>query len=68
MIVLFDLDGVILDTESQYTIFWNRMGEQYLQKKDFGLLIKGQTLKHILTYFGYGTVNIQPYRRRQASV
>lgn len=51
MIVLFDLDGVILDTESQYTIFWNRMGEQYLQKKDFGLLIKGQTLKHILTYF-----------------
>ena len=51
MIVLFDLDGVILDTESQYTIFWNRMGDQYLQKKDFGLLIKGQTLKHILTYF-----------------
>lgn len=55
MIVLFDLDGVILDTESQYTIFWNRMGEQYLQKKDFGLLIKGQTLKHILTYFAPDT-------------
>lgn len=47
MIVLFDFDGVIVDTESQYTIFWNRMGMQYLGLEDFGHTIKGQTLVQI---------------------
>ena len=27
---LFDLDGVILDTEPQYTILWDQIGEEYL--------------------------------------
>ena len=26
---LFDLDGVILDTESQYDIIWGRIGKKY---------------------------------------
>ena len=47
MIVLFDFDGVIADTESQYTIFWNRKGKEYLGLDDFGLSIKGQTFKQI---------------------
>ena len=36
MIALFDLDGVITDTESQYSLFWNRMGKDYLGLEDFG--------------------------------
>ena len=44
---LFDLDGVILDTESQYTIFWENIGLEYLGKAGFGTLIKGQTLTNI---------------------
>ena len=40
-IALFDLDGVILDTEGQYTLVWNRIGEKYGKEKDFGILIKG---------------------------
>lgn len=47
MIVLFDFDGVIADTESQYTIFWDRTGMQYLGLEDFGHTIKGQTLVQI---------------------
>ena len=43
MIVLFDFDGVIADTESQYTYFWDKMGKEYLGLDDFGMTIKGQT-------------------------
>ena len=48
MIILFGLDGVILDTESQYTRHWNSMGEKYLNQQNFGITIKGQTLVQIL--------------------
>ena len=47
-IALFDLDGVIIDTEGQYTLVWNRIGEKYGKEKDFGILIKGQTFDKIL--------------------
>lgn len=47
-IALFDLDGVILDTESDYTRFWNMIGDKYTDYEDFGLKIKGQTLIKIL--------------------
>ena len=47
MIVLFDFDGVIADTETQYTEFWNRIGREYLGLEDFGQTIKGQTLVQI---------------------
>lgn len=49
MIFLFDLDGVILDTEQQYSYFYNAFGEKYLGVKNFGLTIKGQTLVQILS-------------------
>ena len=51
MIVLFDLDGVIMDTETQYGIFWNRTGKELLGLDDFGIRIKGQTLNHIISHF-----------------
>ena len=53
-IALFDLDGVLLDTEKQYTIFWNSVAEKffYPPNKSFATDIKGQTLDTIYkTYF-----------------
>lgn len=44
---LFDFDGVIMDTETQYTVFWNEQGLKYLNEEDFGRRIKGQTLTQI---------------------
>lgn len=50
---LFDLDGVILDTESQYTLFWNEQGRKYLDNAGLGHEIKGMSLSLILhDYFG----------------
>lgn len=50
-VALFDFDGVIMDTETQYTIFWNEQGRQYLNEEDFGRRIKGQTLAQIYEKF-----------------
>jgi len=44
---LFDLDGVVVNTEGQYTVFWNEQGKKYLNEDDFGRRIKGQTLQQI---------------------
>lgn len=51
---LFDLDGVILDTESQYDIIWGRIGKKYHpEMPDFHKRIKGTTLTSIFdNYFG----------------
>ena len=46
-IALFDLDGVILDTEGSYTAFWDDYGSRHFSEKDFGVKIKGQTLVKI---------------------
>lgn len=46
---LFDLDGVVLDTERQYDIIWGRIGHKYHpETPDFARQIKGQTLTSIL--------------------
>lgn len=45
---LFDLDGVVFETESQYTIFWGMIGREYhSEMPDFAHRIKGQTLVQI---------------------
>ena len=59
MIVLFDFDGVIADTESQYTYFWNKVGMDYLGLEEFGHTIKGQTLVQIFGKFFDGMVKEQ---------
>lgn len=46
-VALFDFDGVIMDTETQYTVFWDEQGRNYLNEEDFGRRIKGQTLTQI---------------------
>lgn len=51
--VLFDLDGVLTDTEGIYTQFWSDIDRRYPTGVDnFAAAIKGNTLSHILeTYF-----------------
>lgn len=52
---LFDFDGVVMDTESQYTIYWNEIGRKYHPDiENFGLLVKGQTLLQIYDRFFKG--------------
>lgn len=49
---LFDLDGVIVDTEPQYSIFWDKIGSELLHDTDhFGMKIKGNTLRQIFDRF-----------------
>lgn len=56
---LFDFDGVIMDTEVQYTLFWNEQGSVYLGENNFGYGIKGQTLTQIYNKYFLGKEAIQ---------
>ena len=51
--VLFDLDGVVVDSESIYTQFWSDIDKLYPTGVDnFAIAIKGNTLQRILAdYF-----------------
>ncbi len=59
--VLFDLDGVLLDTEGIYTDFWSGIDSRFPTGVDnFAAVIKGNTLTNILaTYFPDTTVQTQ---------
>ncbi|MBE6333163.1 MAG: HAD family phosphatase [Bacteroidales bacterium] len=49
---LFDLDGTLIDTEQQYSLIWQRVGQMF--RPDIPNLqdaIKGNTLKRILERF-----------------
>lgn len=51
-VALFDLDGVILDTETQYSDFWNGIGRSYYpEMPQFANQIKGQTGKYIFSHY-----------------
>lgn len=45
---LFDLDGVLIDTEGTYSEFWAGIGREYGCAPTFALDIKGTTLTDIL--------------------
>lgn len=50
---LFDLDGVLIDSETEYTRIWEKIEKKFpTGVKDFAIKIKGTTLEDILsTYF-----------------
>lgn len=49
---LFDLDGVLIDSESLYTIFWDDMERRFpTGDPDYAYNIKGKTLVSILTNY-----------------
>lgn len=57
---LFDFDGVIMDTESQYSKFWKEIGKKYHpDMENFELCVKGQTLKFIYDKYFAGMDDVQ---------
>lgn len=49
---LFDLDGVIIDSEGTYSLFWSARAKEYaVPVPNFAQVIKGTTLDSILNYF-----------------
>lgn len=52
--VLFDFDGVVADTETQYSHFWHEVGKRYLDMDDIEVRVKGQTLDYIYRTFFAG--------------
>ncbi len=57
--VLFDFDGVVVDTETQYSIFWHKAGVDYLGMNDLENRVKGQTLVYIYDTFFPGKTREQ---------
>ena len=57
---LFDLDGVVFDTEGQYTDFYGAIGREFVpEEPNFAQLIKGRTLKEIYETWFSGKKEIQ---------
>lgn len=57
---LFDLDGVVFDTEPQYSVFWKaRFDEYYPGSKNLEHEIKGQTLVQIYDHYFAGKPEVQ---------
>jgi HAD superfamily hydrolase (TIGR01509 family) len=62
--VLFDLDGVLLDSEGNYTIFWAQMDKEYPTGiENFASYIKGLHLSRILGFFDSDDVRRQVLER-----
>lgn len=53
IVFLFDLDGVLIDSEKEYTKIWDEIDRRFVSGvKDLSLVIKGMTLDEIIsTYF-----------------
>ncbi len=57
---LFDFDGVVVDTETQYSVFWNEQGREFQPDiENFGHVIKGQTLTQIYDKYFNGQTELQ---------
>lgn len=57
---LFDLDGVVFDTEPQYTTFWgNIFKEFYPEQPGLEHVVKGQTLVQIYDKYFHGMIERQ---------
>ena len=52
---LFDLDGVVIDTEKEYTRIWKEIGDKHIPHiKNFAIQIKGNRLDNIYeNYFSH---------------
>ena len=67
--VLFDLDGVLLDSEGNYTIFWAQMDKEFPTGIDnFASYIKGLHLTRILGFFESDEVRQQVQEQIQRPV
>ncbi len=66
---LFDFDGVIVDTESNYDVFWNGIASKYnLGIENFPAKIKGNIMSNILgTYFSQYPKSVHDEIRKACS-
>ena len=63
---LFDMDGVVLDTEGQYDNFWREQGKCFHpDMPEFHKVIKGQTTELILKNYFEGDVALQQQVSRE---
>lgn len=61
---LFDLDGVIIDSESMYTGFWNDIERMYPTGiENYAIAIKGTTLPEIMKHYSDEDVKADILRR-----
>lgn len=56
---LFDLDGVVFNTEPQYTVFWGGIFKEYFNDETIADKIKGSTLVQIYEHYFGGRQDIQ---------
>lgn len=62
---LFDLDGVVVDTETQYSRFWGKVGDKFHPEiENFGYIIKGNTLNQIFDRYFKDQKEIQKQIKR----
>ena len=60
IVALFDFDGVIMDTETQYYYFWKEIGDELFPEiNDFSRIIKGSTLTQIYDKYFKGMEELQ---------
>ncbi len=57
--LLFDFDGVICDTEPQYTEFWKRISPKYFDDPALWIKVKGTTLKSMEKIFNMAPATFQ---------
>ena len=48
---LFDFDGVVVDTETQYSYLWTQIGKEFFGDENFAAKVKGQTLVQIFNRY-----------------
>jgi beta-phosphoglucomutase len=72
---LFDLDGVVIDTEGEYTKIWTEVGNKYIPEvKNFAQQIKGNHLNNIRQYYFSHLLNsewegiISCFRERESNM
>ncbi len=65
-VALFDLDGVIIDTEGQYFRFWDSIGKKHFPEiEDFANSVKGNTLVAIRSRYFSGQESLADEVERQ---
>ena len=62
---LFDFDGVVADTEAQYSCFWDERGRSLLGIENFASHIKGQTLVQIFDLYFRNDLVLQQQLKEQ---
>lgn len=61
LVMLFDFDGTLMNTEHLYTPLWDDIGRRFLHEEGFGLRIKGQSLSRVYSEYFAGHTEEQDY-------